>query len=124
ADWWASHEKYWYPVRVAEYVAAWRAGAWYPRWCPDLFGGYGYPFFNYYPPGVFAFAGALVALGLSTTAALKATVAAFACAGGAGAFGLIRGETRRSDAALVGALVFVALPYRATDLFVRGDLAE
>jgi len=123
--WWASHEKYWYPVRVVEWVEAWRAGAWYPRWCPDLFGGYGYPFFDFYPPGVFAGAGALVlALGLSTAAALKTVIAAFAIAGAIGAYGLVRGETRRSDAALVGALVFVALPYRANDLWARGDLAE
>src|SRR5437764_14457828 len=98
--WIDSHERIWYPVRLVEWVEAWRAGAWYPRWCPDLYGSYGYPFFNYYAPGVFASAGALVGLlGLSPAEALKLQAALFVVAGGVGAYGLARGETRRADAA-------------------------
>src|SRR5262245_38773724 len=30
-----------------------RGGSWYPRWLPDLNGGYGYPVFVFYQPGYF-----------------------------------------------------------------------
>jgi hypothetical protein len=123
--WFVTHEWIWYPVRLVEYVQAWKGGALYPRWCPDLYGGYGYPFFNYYAPGVYATAAALmVALGTAPTTALKLAVGGFSIAGGLGVFGLARGETRRRDAAVLAAIAYVYLPYRLVVLFVRGDLAE
>jgi len=39
-------------------------------------------------------------------------------------YGLVYGETRRSDAALISGFVYLFLPYRFTDLFSRGDLGE
>ncbi|GAG35601.1 unnamed protein product, partial [marine sediment metagenome] len=36
--------------RAAELGHALRAGAFYPRWAPDFYYGYGYPIFNYYAP--------------------------------------------------------------------------
>lgn len=123
--WWASHEHVSYPVRVREYLEAWRGGAWYPRWCPDLYGGYGYPFFEYYAPGVFFASSAIAKLtGLGPIAALEVVVTICAAATALGTYGLIRGATGRRDAALLGAACYVFLPYRCTDLFARGDLAE
>jgi len=123
--WFQSHEEELYPIRLVEYVQSFKCGSFFPRWCPDLYGGYGYPLFNYYQPGLFATAAAIMAL-LATTpiGALKFAIAAFALAGGYGVYRLIYGETRRSDAALMGGIVFVYLPYRITDLYLRGDLGE
>jgi uncharacterized membrane protein len=36
--------------RAAELGHTLRAGAFYPRWAPDFYFGYGYPIFNYYAP--------------------------------------------------------------------------
>jgi len=65
------------------------AGAWSPRWIPDLNGGYGYPQFVFYQPGyfylshLFAFVGAPV---LRCTL----TLSTVALAGAFGAYRLIR----------------------------------
>ncbi len=123
--WWASHEHVWYPVRVHEYLRSWHAGTWYPRWCPDLYGGYGYPFHEYYAPGVYFSAAVISELGaLDPIASLKVLVTLVTIASAIGAYGLVRGETGRTDAALLGGACYVLLPYRCTDLFARGDLAE
>jgi len=124
-NWWQSHENIWYPVRVHEYLLSWDAGVWYPRWCPNFYGGYGYPFLNYYAPGVYFF-GALITrvASIDPFAALKLLVTLATMASSVGVYGLLRSETRRTDAALLGAACYVFLPYRCTDLFARGDLAE
>jgi len=123
--WWQSHENIWYPVRVHEYLRSWEAGTWYPRWCPNLYGGYGYPFLNYYAPGTY-FGGAVVTklFGLTTSEGLKALIVFVTAVSVVGVYGAMRGEVKRSDAAFVGAAIYVLLPYRCADLFWRGDLAE
>ena len=122
--WFTSHEGYAYVVRALEFRHGWDAGVAYPRWAPDLYGGYGSPFFNYYAPLVFVAASAVEPFVHDAAWSLKVAVVAFSVLGACSAFGLVRAETRRNDAALVGAMLFVALPYRLSDLFVRGDLAE
>src|SRR5262245_4284561 len=47
-----------YVYRAADYAAALREGRLYPRWSANVFGGYGAPIPEYYPPG----AGYLAAL--------------------------------------------------------------
>ncbi|HEX2034739.1 MAG TPA: DUF6541 family protein, partial [Chloroflexota bacterium] len=39
-----------------------KEGNWYPRWVPDLYGGYGYPTFNFYAPAVYYLTLALAVL--------------------------------------------------------------
>lgn len=123
--WWQSHENIWYPVRVREYQENWSAGTWYARWCPDFYGGYGYPFLNFYAPLVYV-SGALVSTigSISPMFALKIVMVVCSIASACGVFGLMHGETKRVDAAFLGAALWVFLPYRSTDLFERGDLAE
>jgi 6-pyruvoyl-tetrahydropterin synthase related domain len=123
--WFRSHEFDWYPLRVVEYAQGLRAGSIYPRWCPDFYGGFGCPLFNWYPIAVCGSAAALVvALGIGPIAALKLILCGFIPAAGIGAYGLAYGETRRRDAALISGFIYLFLPYRFTDLFVRGELTE
>lgn len=122
--WWHSDENIWYPIRLHEYLEVWDANSWYPRWCPSFHGGHGYPFLHYYAPGVYFGGAVLSQLGLEPFAALKLLMLLVTVAGSLGVYGLVLGETRRSDAALVGGALYVFLPYRCTDLFTRGDLAE
>ncbi len=123
--WFQTDEREMYPIRLVEYLQSFKCGHFFPRWCPDLCGGYGYPLFNYYQPGLFATAAAIMALlAVTPVAGLKLAVTAYAIAGGYGVYRLIFGETGRSDAALLGAIVFIYSPYRLSQLFVRGDLSE
>jgi hypothetical protein len=122
--WFESHESIWYPVRTIEYAHIWRLGVWYPRWCPDFYGGYGSPFFNYYPPLVYALGAAGILAGLSADVALKIVILFFSVIGALGMWRWVLGETGRSDAAFVAAAVFAGAPYRFVDLFQRGDIAE
>ncbi|HWE30212.1 MAG TPA: hypothetical protein VHB97_19535, partial [Polyangia bacterium] len=69
--WYQNHDMVAYPVRLLEYVGAWRAGAIWPRWAPDLYAGYGCAFFNFYAPGVFVIAGVPLLVGASAATALK-----------------------------------------------------
>ncbi len=122
--WMDSHDHAAYVVRAMEYVRMWRAGAPFPRWCLDLYGGYGAPLFNFYPPGLFAVSGLWMLLGAPATVALKVSIALFSVAGTLGVYGLVLGERGRVDAAFVGAMTFVTMPYRFVCIFARGDLAE
>jgi uncharacterized membrane protein len=121
--WFESHESIWYPVRTIEYAHIWRLGVWYPRWCPDFYGGYGSPFFNYYPPVVYALGAAGILAGLSADVALKIVILFFSVIGALGMWRWVEGETGRSDAAFVAASVR-RRAYRFVDLFQRGDIAE
>jgi hypothetical protein len=123
-QWFQSHERDAYVVRTVEWAASLERGQLYPRWCPDLYGGYGSPFFVFYAPLVYAVAGALAAFVTGPIVALKVVIAGASVLAGLGVYLLVHGETRRADAALVGALAYLAAPYRVCDLYVRGDLAE
>ena len=122
--WYESHDMVAYPVRAIEYVEAWKSGAWWPRWAPDLYGGYGYPLFNFYAPGLFIVSGIFMTFGASALLGLKLALVLFTAGGAAGMFAAVFGEYRRVDAAAVAAAVFVCMGYHFTLVFVRGDLAE
>jgi hypothetical protein len=51
--WPSVHEDVRYAVLVDYFTAAFREGFLYPRWLPELTGGYGYPLFVFYQPGYF-----------------------------------------------------------------------
>lgn len=122
--WYQTHDMVAYPVRALEYVGAWRSGAWWPRWAADMYAGYGCAFFNFYAPGVFVVAGVPLLAGASVATALKLALLVFTLAGVGGIFGFVWSETRRADAAWLAAILYLVYPYHATQVFVRGDLAE
>src|SRR5438132_8879908 len=57
--------------RVFELDRMLRAGIFYPRWASDLFFGYSYPVFNFYPPLAYYISESLHLLGLDLVAAIK-----------------------------------------------------
>jgi hypothetical protein len=123
-DWFSSHEMVSYVIRTVEWAVELRAGALYPRWCPDFYGGYGSPFFVFHGPVVYGIAGLLHATVLDAFWSLKLVVLLASVLAGAGAYALVFGETRDRNAALLGAVTYLAAPYRIGDLYDRGDLAE
>ncbi|MEZ4767597.1 MAG: 6-pyruvoyl-tetrahydropterin synthase-related protein [Caldilineales bacterium] len=101
-------------------------GTLYPRWMPELYGGWGYPLFNFYGPFVYYLAEALHLLGLDFVSALIVTFAALMVASGFGMYRLaldVLGKEQRW-AALVAATAYMVAPYLLTNVYVRGAVAE
>ncbi len=109
--------------RVRALAEALRMGVLYPRWFPDFAFGYGYPVLNFYAP-LFYYPPALLHLaGLDVITATRVTLAACYALSGWAAYVLLRYWAHPLPAAL-GAILYLAFPYRLYDLFVRGALPE
>jgi len=111
--------------RAAELGHTLRAGAFYPRWAPDFYFGYGYPIFNYYAPLTYYLAnlfdllpGVGIVGGVKAVFVLGLFVAAF------GTYFLGR-ELFGRAAGVLAAACFTFSPYVVLiDPHARGDLAE
>ncbi|MCX7707792.1 MAG: 6-pyruvoyl-tetrahydropterin synthase-related protein, partial [Anaerolineae bacterium] len=109
--------------RVRALAEALRMGVLYPRWFPDFAFGYGYPVLNFYAP-LFYYPPALLHLvGLDVITAVRVTLAAWYAFSGLAIYALLQRWVRPLPAAL-GAILYLAFPYRLYDLFVRGALPE
>lgn len=107
-----------------EFRDAFLHGHLYPRWLPELHGGWGYPTFVFYQPGYFFLFTLVSLLVPDTLLATQLAAVALLAAGGLGAAMLGR---RLSGSAVTGAMVglaFLLTPYVWVELFVRGDLSE
>lgn len=104
-----------------------RCGIPFSRWAPDLFFGYGYPVFNYYPTLSYYVLEVLHVLGLSPVAAMKAGfLLSFAIAGWS-MYALAHGilppaSPHRRPAALLGATAYIGLPHLFHEVYIRGAL--
>lgn len=123
-NWLAGHEGPSYLFRLAEYHAMLSQGELYPRWMPDFYWGYGYPLFNYYSPGLFAFGSVVMAAGFTAVQSLHFASVMSSVLFFLGSFRLASLWTRRTDAAFAGALVATLSIYRFVQFYVRADLAE
>jgi hypothetical protein len=121
--WHRSHEELRYLVLADLFAGALREGIAYPRFLPDLYGGYGYPTFCFYQPGFFYLAALFSALPLALHRALALALVVVLYVGALGAFRL--GEALASRRyGLFAAALFLLTPYLYVDLYVRGDLSE
>ena len=110
-------------IRLYDLDKVLREGQFPPRWLSDMGKGYGYPFFNFYPPFAYFVGEIFHFLGFSFTVANKLS---FALAGASGILGMFI-FIKYLFSAEIGVLVsflWAFLPYRAVDLYVRGSLAE
>ncbi len=101
----------------------------YPRWAPDFYFGYGYPFFNFYAGGAHWLAavaamGGLGVLGgvtaLQITALFLYPVGAYLAA--RALYPAVSGTAR--PAALAAAAVYLYAPFRFRELFQQGNLSQ
>lgn len=93
------------------------------RWAPDMSYGYGQPLFNYYSAFPYYLTGLVRQLGVSNIDTVKIAFLLSIIAGGIGAF-LLAAEFLTLPASFIVSLVYIASPYRALDIFVRGALSE
>ena len=130
--WADTHEGARYALLFDQFRAAFVRGHVYPRWLPDLYGGYGYPIFCFYQPGFFFAALPFSFLPGKPPYWLYATLWALLTIGAAGAYQLAAEVARRLpgnakssiETGLFGAALFMLTPYLWIDLYVRGDLSE
>ncbi|WP_294394986.1 hypothetical protein [uncultured Sphingomonas sp.] len=117
-----SHDSFWIDrVWLEQFTAGLRAGNPYPRWLPLSFGGLGAPVFYFYAPLSFHLAGLFGLAGLPTYAAL---MAAFGAAWLGSGFAMYAWLKRDAPAPLVGAGLYMVMPYHVMDFYGRGALAE
>jgi hypothetical protein len=117
-----THDSFWIDVSWSQqFTALLREGNLYPRWLPWSYGGLGSPAFYYYAPLSFYLAGLFGLIGLPTYGALLAAFGAAWFASGVTMHAWLKGRT---PAPLVGALLYMVLPYHVMDFYGRGALAE
>lgn len=122
-DWYSANQAYRYPYLMELFKASFLAGHAYPRWLPELFGGYGYPTFIFYPPGLWFFALPFALVFADVLHAMYAALVALFWLGGLGAYRLGR-LTLGPWHALFCAVLFLLTPYVSVQLYTRGSLAE
>lgn len=117
-----THDSFWIDwVWVDQFTAELAKGNLYPRWMPLSHGGLGSPVFYYYPPLAF-YACALFGLtGLSTYSSI---IAVFSCGFALSGFTMHAWLRDTAKSPLLGALLFMAMPYHVLDFYGRGALAE
>ncbi len=122
--WHDSHDGVRYPFYLSCFRETFSAGAWYPRWCPEMLGGYGYPVFLVYQPAFFYLALPFTYLDIPFTSAVRATVFLSIFIGALGSYLLARRfcASRALCAAL--AFLFTQIPYFRHNLYTRGDFSE
>lgn len=92
------------------------------RWVPDMGFGNGYPLFNYYgvPP---YYLGAVLSFAFGYIGAAKILFIIPLLLGGFAMY-LLGKELFGKIAGLAAAVLFVLVPYRSVDIYVRGDVTE
>jgi len=110
-------------IRIFEYYQSLKFGAFPPRWASGLLYGYGYPLFVFYNPMVYLLGSMFVFAGFNFLIATKIVFILGFLLGVAGIFLLLR-EFTDNLSAFVGSIIYSLAPYRAVDVYVRGDLAE
>ena len=100
------------------------AGEWYPRWTPDLYGGYGYPTFAFYAPATYYLLLAVALLPGAGLATAFQVVGARAAAFVVGVYALGWALWRNAPAARSRGAASYAPYALAVNLFVRGAVPE
>lgn len=99
------------------------SGQIWPRWVSYLHLGFGYPVFNYYPPGVFTLGGLLVRLGISATLAFNLVAALAWVIGSVGMYRLAK-RLLPPPAALLAAMLWAYAPSRLFEVWDQGSLPQ
>jgi hypothetical protein len=108
-----------------------RAGLFYPRWAPDFYFAYGYPFFNFYAPGAHMLVSWLALSGLGVLRSMVAAQVLALLLYPTGAYLAARAllPTSRAPrsaapAALLCAALYLYAPLRWRELFTQGNLSQ
>lgn len=110
-------------ARLYELHQALSTGQFPPRWVPNLGFGYGYPFYNFYPPFVYYLGEIFYFLGFSLITSTKIVMVLGFLLSGFFIY-LLAKEFFGRLGGLVAAVFYIYAPYCALDVYIRGALAE
>ncbi|MDP2632912.1 MAG: hypothetical protein Q8P25_04310 [Candidatus Curtissbacteria bacterium] len=110
-------------ARLQVFDQALKGGQFPVRWVGGLGFGFGYPLFIFYPPLVYIVGEAFHLMGSGTVESIKLVVFLSIFASGVAMYVFVKDLWGRLPA-LVAALFYMLVPYRALDIYVRGALAE
>ena len=110
-------------ARLFELHQAITAGQFPPRWVADLGFGFGYPFYNFYPPLVYYLGEIFYFLGFSLIVSTKIVMISGFLLSGLFIYLLVK-EIFGKIAGSVAAIFYIYAPYHSVDLYVRGAQAE
>lgn len=110
-------------ARLYELHQALSAGQFPPRWVSNLGFGYGYPFYNFYPPFVYYLGEVFHLLGFSLIISTKIVMALGFILSGFFIY-LLGKQFFGKAGGVISAIFYIYAPYHALDLYVRGALAE
>lgn len=110
-------------ARLFELNQTLSAGQFPPRWIDGLGFGFGYPFYNFYPPFVYYFGEIFHLLGISLINSTKIVMGLGFLLSGLFSY-LLAKEFFGKSGGLVTAVFYLYAPYHSLDLYVRGALAE
>jgi hypothetical protein len=119
-----THEGERYPALLGHFHESLRCGLAYPRWMPELAGGYGYPTFVFYQPFIFYLSsffrsifGCSLGFSFFAAATLLLSCSCFAWA-------WMARKIAPSSSVWLAPILFAFTPNLFLNLYVRGDLSE
>ncbi len=95
----------------------------WPRWVPYFHLGFGYPIFNFYPPGVFYLGGLLGQIGIGAASAFVILSALAWVIGSTGMYALAK-TFLPGSAALLAAALWTYAPSRLYEVWYQGSLPQ
>lgn len=119
-----THDGEWAVVRAAEMFREIRDLQFPPRYSGALNFGYGYPLFNFAYPFPYYVTTVFHALNLGFIESVKAVFALSVFVSFFGMFVLSAYFWRSKFAGFISAVLYIYLPYRMVDLYVRGSIGE
>src|SRR3989344_9189233 len=118
-----THDGDWMIIRLSAFHQTLTAGQFPVRFVDRLNNNFGYPVFNFLYPLPFYFAEIPKLLGFNFQESIR-IVTVTATLGSTLAMYWALSQKFRKDASLVGALVYLFIPYRFVDIYVRGSFGE
>ena len=94
------------------------------RWVPDMGYGFGYPLFLYYSPGPYYIGAGLHTLGWQYIDVVKIEFIGGFILSGLSMFLLLSTLFKSGGIAFIGSLIYIYVPVRAVEVYVRGSLGE
>jgi hypothetical protein len=120
---WGAHDGRHSVYFLVQFDRSFRDGILWPRWAPDFTFGYGYPIFNIYAPLAYFVGEAFLLLGFDPVTAVKIVFGLSVVLSGLAMYWFAK-QAIGARGALLAAVVYMYVPYRIVDIYVRGALSE
>lgn len=111
-------------IRTLQIDKCFKDGQFPCRWVPDMGFGYGYPQFNYYAPLPYYFMELLYLAGISLIDSVKIFVVLITLVSAYSMYAFSKYLWKSNLAGIISSVLYIFLPFRAVDMYVRGAVAE